>query len=170
MSVEKREYNGAALYSFVVGLADSEQIIKKLLDDAGIDRIDPERWYEMTWALGIYYAIGAEIGRSALISVGKRMIEAAAFPPGLDDIHVVLSTLQAAYELNCRGPDIGTITCEFEDDHNAVLEWSTLGPCALNIGIIEGCCSRFGKRALVEHGATGCMDQGASSCIYRVSF
>lgn len=170
MAQQVGEYSGAALQSFLLALGGSQPLVQRILRDRGVDRIDPERWYEMKWALGIYYAINDEIGRAALIAVGKKMIEAAVFPPGLEDIRAMLSSLDAAYRLNCRGPDIGEITCEFEDDHNAVLEWNTLGPCALNIGIIEGCCSRAGKRALVEHGATGCMDKGAPSCIYRVSF
>jgi hypothetical protein len=164
------EYNGASLHSFVLALGHSEPVVQKLLRERGVDRLDPNRWYEMKWAIGVYYAVGQQIGRSALIEVGKKIIETAEFPPGLDDIHALLSSLDAAYRLNCRGPDIGAITCEFEDDHNAVLEWTTLGPCALNIGIIEGCCARVGKRALVEHGAGGCMDEGGPSCVYRVSF
>ena len=82
----------------------------------------------------------------------------------------VLLSLDAAYKMNARGPDTGDITCEFEDEFSAVLEWDTWGPCALNVGIIQGCCSRFGAHALVEHGATGCMDEGARSCVYRVSW
>lgn len=164
------EYNGAALSSFILGLGHSQTLIAKILRDHGVDSIDPERWYDAAWAIKIYFAIGQQIGRSALIGVGKRMIETAPFPPGIADVRAVLLSLDAAYKLNARGAGIGDIVCDFEDEHNAVLEWTSWGPCALNIGIIEGCCSRFGAHALVEHGASGCMDDGAPSCIYRVSW
>jgi hypothetical protein len=174
MSMPKPEYggqyNGAALNSFLLSLGHSQPLVDKILRDAGVDRIDPDRWYDAVWAIRIYYAIGEQIGRSALISVGKRMIETAPFPPGIDDVRSVLLSLDAAYKLNVRGQHTGSITCEFVDDSDAILEWDTWGPCALNIGIIEGCCSRFGAHALVEHGAGGCMDRGDRSCTYRVGW
>ncbi len=156
--------------SFLLGLAHAEQLVQKILRDHGVDRIESGHWYPAAWAIGIYYSIEQQIGRSALIAVGRRMIETAAFPPGITDVRTVLQSLDAAYKLNARGPDTGNIICELEDDHSAVLEWDTWGPCALNIGIIEGVCSRFGADALIEHGADGCMDRGARSCTYRVSW
>ena len=170
MSVEKREYNGAALYSFVVGLADSEQIIKKLLDDAGIDRIDPERWYDYDWAVGFFYKIEAMVGPAALRAVGRRMIETAPYPPDIDSIEKLLMGLGWAFSLNARGPDVGTVECTMEDDHSATLDWSAKGPCAVCIGILEGSCARYGVNPLIEHGAGGCKDKGASTCIYNVSW
>lgn len=164
------EYSGAALSSFLLGLGHSQALVQKVLRDAGVDHIDPNQWYEINWAIDFYFRIYEKIGRGALISVGKKMIETAVFPPGLDDVKSLLMGLDAAYRLNARGPDIGTITCEFDDDNSATLVWNTLGPCPLNIGIIEGCCSRVGVKALVEHGAGGCMEEGASSCTYLVSF
>jgi len=43
-------YSGEALYTFVLGLADSKSVVDKILADAGIDKIDPEAWYDFTWA------------------------------------------------------------------------------------------------------------------------
>ena len=164
------QYNGAALNSFLLGLGHSETLVQKILRDHGVDHIDPNRWYDAAWAVEIYFAIAEQIGRGAIIAVGKRMIETAPFPPGIADVKSVLLSLDAAYKLNVRGKDTGDITCEFEDDHNATLEWNTWGPCPLNVGIIEGCCSRFGAQALVEHGAGGCQDRGDPTCIYHVSW
>lgn len=164
------QYNGAALNSFLLALGHSQPLVQKILHDFGVERIDPDRWYDAAWAISIYYAIVDQIGRGAIIAVGKRMIETAPFPPGIDDVRSVLLSLDAAYKMNARGPDAGQITCKFEDDFSAFLEWDTWGPCALNIGIIQGCCSRFGAHALVEHGPSGCMDEGAGSCTYTVSW
>ena len=164
------QYHGAALNSFLLGLEHSRPLVQKILRDFGVEGIDPDRWYEATWAIPIYYAIQDQIGPAAVIAVGKRMIETAPFPPGINDVRSVLLSLDVAYKMNARGPGVGSITCEFEDDHSAVSEWASWGPCALNIGIIQGCCSRFGAEALVEHSAAGCMDTGARSCIYHVSW
>lgn len=170
MSEEKREYNGAALNSFILGLGHAHSIVQKILADIGVDRIDPDRWYDFEWASSVYYKIGAEVGRAALIEVGRKMIESAEFPPGIDGIHSLLMSLGDAYRLNARGPNIGEITCTIEDEHSATLVWTPKFPCALGIGILEGSCSRYGAKALVEHGADGCIDDGGPSCTYHVSW
>lgn len=164
------EYSGAALQSFLLALGHSQPLVEKLMQSCGIERIDPERWYDIDVACAVYDAIDKQIGRSATVAVGKKMIEAAPFPPGLNDVRGVLSSLGAAYRMNVRGPLTGDIICSFDDERSATLRWTALGPCALNFGIIQGCCGRFGGRALVEHGATGCMERGAAACVYRVSW
>ncbi len=163
------EYNGAALNSFLLALNHSDAIVQKVLRDSGVERIDPDRWYEINWAIDIYFKIYEQVGRGAITAVGKKMIQTAVFPPGLDDIKSMLMSLDAAYRLNARGPDIGTITTEFHDDYSATSTWTTLGPCPLNIGIIDGCCGRVGASALIEHAPGGCMDDGASACTYLIS-
>lgn len=170
MSTEKREYSGAALNSFVLALGDSHDIVQKILADAGVDRIDPQRWYDLDWALSIYDRITKEVGPGAVRAVGKKMIEAAVYPPGIDNVQTLLMSLDAAFHLNARGPDIGNITCTIEDDHSATLDWAVQGPCALCIGILEGSCARYGVKALVEHAPGGCKDSGAPTCIYYVTW
>jgi hypothetical protein len=170
MIEEKKEYNGAALNSFILALGHSEAIIKKLLGDAGVDRIDPGRWYDFDWASGLYFKIEAEVGHGAIIEVGRKMIETAEFPPNIDSVQTLLMSLGYAYQLNARGPDVGTITCTIEDEHSATLVFNAPFPCALSIGIIEGSCSRYGAQALIEHGADGCIDNGEPACTYLVSW
>lgn len=164
------EYNGAALQSFILALGHSQPLIQKLLDGSGVSQIDPNRWYDLGWALSFYDTISKEVGSLAVMTVGTKMIEAAPFPPEINDVRSVLASLDAAYRLNVRGPSTGRIITTFDGERSATLEWTTPGPCALNIGIIQGCCRKFGARALIEHGATGCMETGANACIYRVSW
>lgn len=163
------EYSGAALRSFILGLSGSEAIVKKLLADMGVDDIDPNAWYEFDWAISVYYKVEAEIGRAALIEVGRTMIETATYPPEIDSIQKLLPGFGAWFALNARGPNVGTITCTFEDENSATLDWSAGGPCSLGLGIIEGACARYGIKPLIEHGE-GCRDTGASTCILHVSW
>ena len=154
----------------MLALGHADDVVHKLLADAGVDRIDPGRWYDFDWASRIYFEIGAVVGRNALIEVGRKMIETAEFPPGIDSIPTLLQSLDAAYRLNARGPDIGQITCTIEDEHSATSVWTPKFPCALSVGILEGACRRYGARALVEHGSGGCIDEGGPSCTYHVSW
>ena len=169
MSTEKREYSGAALYSFILAMGHSKEIIDKILADAGVDRIDPERWYEFDWAISIFYKIEAVIGRAALIEVGRKMIEAATYPPEIDSVETLLPTIGYWYALNAHGPDVGTISCTFTGENSATLDWSARGPCAIRKGILEGACLRYGVKPLIEHG-DGCMDHGAPTCMLHVSW
>jgi len=169
MTEAKPEYYGAALNSFVLAFGETDAVVQKILADAGVDRIEPDRWYDYEWASAIYYRIGEQVGRAAVMTVGRKMIEAAAFPPGLDTVQKVLMSLGAWFKLNARGP-VGDILCTLEDDHSATIVRTQKGLCALNIGIIEGCCARYGVRPLIEHGAGGCQDTGAPTCTYHVSW
>src|SRR5262245_57649406 len=146
---EAKEYLGAALNSFVLAFGDSHVVVRKILADAGVDRIDPDRWYDYDWASSIYQRIGAQVGRAAILAVGRKMIEAAVLPPGLNSVERLLASLGPWFRLNARGP-VGDIFCSFEDDHVATIVRTQKGLCALNIGIIEGGCLRFGARPLVE--------------------
>ncbi|MCA9684968.1 MAG: hypothetical protein KC457_22490 [Myxococcales bacterium] len=167
---QKNEYSGAALTSFIVALADSKGIVDKLLADAGVESIDPEAWYDYDWAVSFFYKIEAQLGKAAIASVGRSMIEAAVYPPEIDGVKALLASLGHWFALNARGPEVGTILCEFEDDHSAIIDNSARGPCSLNIGIIEAACARYGTVPLIEHGTEGCKDDGAPTCIYRVSW
>lgn len=163
------EYSGAALRSFILGLSGSEAIIEKLLADVGLEHIDPNAWYDYDWAISLYFKIEAEIGRAALTEVGRTMIETATYPPEIDSVQKLLLGLGHWFALNARGPNVGTIICTLEDDNSATLDWSARSPCAIGIGILEGACSRYGVKPLIEHGDR-CQDTGASTCIYHVSW
>lgn len=103
-SGNNQEYSGAALNSFVLALGHSDGVVHKLLAEAGVDRIDPEAWYDHDWAMSIFYKIEEQIGRAAVLQVGKKMIESAVSPPNIDGIHSLLMALGQAYSLNARGP------------------------------------------------------------------
>lgn len=169
MSEAKKEYYGAALNSFVLAFGESNNLVKKILADAGIDRVDPERWYDYDWAISIFTRISEQVGHAAVMEVGRKMIEAAVFPPGIDSVQKVLLGLGPAFELNARGP-VGTIYITIDDDHSATVVRTQRGMCPFNIGIIEGCCARFGVRPLIEHGPGECQDKGGATCTYYVSW
>jgi hypothetical protein len=168
---EKREYSGAALNAFVLGLAHSQSVVDKILADAGVDKIDSEVWYDFDWAIGILLEIEKVLGPAVVRECGKKMIETAEYPPEINSVETLLPALGHWYALHARGPGVGTIECELDDDHSATLDWSTRrGPCSFCIGILEGACERYGVKPLVEHGAGGCRHTGAPTCIYHVTW
>ncbi|MDC0669868.1 hypothetical protein [Nannocystis radixulma] len=166
----KGQYLGAALRSFVRALQQSEAVVRQILRNHGLERIDEDQWYDLNTARSIYYTVGAQVGERSLHGVGLQMIGAAQFPPGIDDIKAVLTSLDAAYRMNCRGPEIGAITCDFEGDHTAVVVFATPFPCALSRGILQGCAKKFAADALIEHSHDGCVDRGDPNCCFHVDW
>ncbi|KIG14721.1 hypothetical protein DB30_06447 [Enhygromyxa salina] len=167
-----REYSGAALSSFIVGLSEHQAVVDKLVADSGVDRIDPEAWYDIEWAFDLFNKIEKKLGRAAVIKVGRSMTETAVYPPEVDSAEKILSGVGSWWALNARGPGIGTITCEWEDEHSAVIECTAYrNHCTLMTGILEGACMRYGITPLVEHGPGSCIQQETGDmCVYRVSW
>lgn len=164
------QYSGAALHSFVLGLSHSEMLVQRILDQHRLATIDPNDWYDLNTARSVYLMVAEQVGARSLKAVGQKMIEAAPFPPEVTDVRSVLSALDSAYRMNVRGPNIGRITSEFGDAGEAFVTFSTPFPCALNVGIIQGCCEKFGARPLIEHAPGECMDRGGKACGYRVTW
>jgi hypothetical protein len=166
----KGQYHGAALLSFIVGLGHSQQLTNQILQQHKLQQIDPDEWYDLNLARALYIDISTRVGERSLHSVGQKMIETADFPPSVNDLKSLLGCLGDAYRLNARGEQIGDITCEFIDEDTALVVASTPFPCALERGIIQGCCKTQGVSALIEHGDDGCRDKGHTSCTYRITW
>lgn len=169
MNVAKAELHGGTLNSFVLAFGASNPIVTKILSDAGFERIDPDAWYDYDVANAIFYRISEQVGRAAVMEVGRKMLETAFFPPEMDSVPKFLMSLGAAFKLNTRG-DIGDILCTLEDDHSATIVRTQRGVCPFNMGIIEGGCARLGVKPLIEHGTGGCQDNGAATCTYHVTW
>lgn len=168
----KREYSGAALNSVIVGLSDHKAVLDKLLADAGVRTIDPEAWYDYDWAFDLFDKIQAELGAAAMVKVGRSMVETAVYPPEVDAAEKILSGIGYWWQLNARGPGIGDMSCEWEDEHTAVID-STVHrcQCTLTLGIIEGACTRYGITPLIEHAPGSCIQKKTGTrCVYRVSW
>jgi hypothetical protein len=170
MQLFQGQYFGAALHAFVKGLSQSEALTEQILRAHGLERIDPELWYDLNTARSIYYTVGRQVGERSLQVIGHQMIDSAPFPPGIDDIKGVLMSLNPAYQMNVRGPEIGSISGEFEGGNTALVTFATPFPCALTRGILQGCARKFAADALVEHGPDGCVDRGDESCHFHVAW
>lgn len=169
---ETREYSGAALSSLIVGLSEHQAVVDKLLADAGVSTIDPQAWYDYDWAFDLFDKMEHELGRAAMIKVGRSMVEAAIYPPEIDSAEKILSGIGYWWQLNARGPDIGVLTCEWEDEHTAIIEATNHRcRCTMMFGIIEGACTRYGITPLVEHGPGSCIrEKTGPKCLWRVSW
>jgi hypothetical protein len=163
-------YSGEALQTFMKGLRQSDALVQQILQEHGLTTIDPQTWYPLDDARSIYRTVAQRVGDNTLFRVGLEMISSAAFPPDIKDVRGVLALLDVAYKMNARGSNIGGITCTFNDESSATIVFTTPFPCALERGIIQGCCDRFDTQALIEHDPAECRDRGDAHCVYYVSW
>ena len=163
------EYYGEALTSFLKALGSSQAVLQDILGRHGLDTIDPETWYDLELARSIYYDVGRLVGPQALYNVGVQILTSAVFPPGIDGPESALTSIDAAYRMNTRGPELGSIVAEVEEDSARML-FSTPFPCRLDQGICAGACEHFGFTPIVEHRGAGCRDRGDTTCEYQVSW
>lgn len=161
---------GAVLAGILRAFASQPAIIARILQRHHLDHIDPEEWYPMHVVAAIYADLRDQAGARALYLAGLKVVAKVTDVPVGADLKAVLPIIHQRYRLFTRGPRVGAIECSFDEDHGAVMIFSTPFVCAVTRGILSGYCDRCNTPALIEHGASGCVDSGADACVYRVSW
>lgn len=164
------EYAGCVIEGLMKALVQSPDTIQRILNEHGLQAIEPDKWYDLELTRAIFYDIQRLIGPRALYNVGVHVYLAAPVPPEIKDPASALASLDAVYRMNARGPDIGGVTTRMDGVRSARLKFTQPIPCQLDQGICAGCCKRFGAVALVEHGPGGCRDDGNPFCEMHVSW
>lgn len=163
------EYSGAALQAFINGVS-LQFVLTNILRQHGLDSIDPEHWYDFELARSLYQTIGRKVGASTLLRVGSGIIDAAEFPPSINDPHSALASIEHAYRHSVRGEGLGEIRYQRMDERCAELTFTTPFPCVLDQGIMQGCCEKYGAAPKIDHTSESCRDRGDPSCSYTVSW
>lgn len=161
------EYNGSALQSFLeASPLEWERDI--LLNQVGLESIDPNKWYPLDVARKLYYGVEAMMGSQSLMRVGKAIIENAKLPDPPSNPKDALTNIQKVYQMIVRGTGLGEIVVNEIDSDTISLVFSTPFPCLLDQGMIMGCASIYGKTADIEHIGSSCRDKSSDHCVYIV--
>lgn len=163
------EVLGACLYSTVVVLGGSQVVLQQLLKSHGLKSIDHEKWYPINLALAMFHTVAQQVGERTLNSIGAKMVDTAAWPPEVSDVRSMLLSMDPAYKLNFRGPNIGGCSITFDDEHSATVMFNAVTPCALARGVVLAGARKFAPNALLEHGES-CVEKGADHCIWYVTW
>jgi len=163
------EVSGQSMLCVVAGMGKSA---RPLLEKYGLDKLEPDKWYELQPILDFY----KEISHSSnsllnLHSTGLKVPDTAVFPPDIDSISKALVSLDEAYHMNHRGGEIGHYRTLVLSTHQMDIVAETPFPCDLDYGIILGLARRFKPVhaiPVVWHGQGACRKKGAESCTYHV--
>jgi len=98
----KVEVNGETVLSVVEGMGAFRDRAYKFLEDNGIVRPEPGKWYSQQAWLNAFKAIAQATGEYTLFNIGKKIPENAQFPPEINTIEKALGAIDVAYHMNHR--------------------------------------------------------------------
>jgi hypothetical protein len=182
------ENSGESVGAIVDGFKKFPTIAHKYLCKFGILKpeqnladLDRSVWYPEEAMLLVLEAISNEVGMNSLYGVGRAMVENAALPPHINDIHTALGSLDVAYHMNHRKhgavmfdvqtgmmlEGIGHFTTSEQDANRIVVVSNTPYPCEFERGIVGGFATRFTPTARTVHDSSApCRKKGAENCSY----
>lgn len=132
--------------------------------------IDPSKWYP----LQLYYDITKRLGSTELVSIGVRVINAAAFPPEIDSIQKAIELLMATHHLNLRNIPEGDGYSDYHfSEHRITFRENTTFPHDLMYGYIYGLVHRYkkpGQSPVVYRTYLNEADPDADGAIYEIVY
>jgi hypothetical protein len=188
------EVNGICVESIVDAFKLFPSVALKRLLDHGIGTlrgkeiyVDRQAWYPIQNWLAAHDAIAETVGGRALFQVGQYIPRHAPLPPGINDIHSALGSVDAAYHMNHRkkgkvmfdpatGEKLGGIGSygyapADRGERKITSVCDNPYPCDFDRGLLAGFAQRFEKLARIAHDDRGpCRKTGGSSCTYIVTW
>jgi len=123
--------------------------IQPFFQKHGLVNIDPDAWYPEQKLLDVLSDISEQ--RNAmfdLVSIGLKTIEQAVIPPEYEGLPLmtILEGANDAYQLNCRGTDIGEVRCEVVTPQHVKMICRFPDPDDYWYGIFYGYVKRFSPK------------------------
>lgn len=162
-------------------------LIEKGIVEPGADpaRLTGERWFPLESWLAVLEVIYKEIGPSAMMEIGARIMENPHFPPGIRDIPAALDALDIVVHRSHRKLgramyDVATGEMtegigHFRVRHvpgqsKAEVTSDTPYACYADFSIVSGVAHRFDPKAMVVHAEGECRTSGGNACRYVVTW
>jgi hypothetical protein len=101
-STPNAEIIGQAMLGFINNLRYDDLI--PLLQQYGVDKIDPDRWYPQQIFLDIYRDMqNGKINSSEnMVAIAVKIVETAVFPPGINSVETMIQAMSMIYKANIR--------------------------------------------------------------------
>jgi hypothetical protein len=147
--------------------------------------VDRNAWYPLDKWLAAHEDIAGSVGPRASFQIGQEIPKILALPPGVNDAHGALTSLNIGYHLNHRKrgrvlfdaatgavlPGIGNYTYTAEGKGKGTMVCDNPYPCDLDRGLCQGLALRFERQARVNHENRGpCRKNGGTSCTYSIAW
>jgi len=154
------EVNGQTVLSVVSGMATLstfKEMCLRILASKGIRDPKPDSWYPQQSWLDAFKEISEKIGAMTLNGIGKKIPEAADWPPTVKSLEDALASIDIAYHMNHRihgqvmfNPTtgkmlegIGHYGFEKISDRKVRMVCKNPYPSDFDLGIIESAANKF---------------------------
>lgn len=170
---------GIAILAMIKAL-DYRDISAVLVKDgfpADVEQIQPDAWYPMQQELDVMRDVAATGGMVDLVTIGMKIPDMVEYPVEITTITEALTMLNAGYQHNHRGTNVGSFSYAMEnpDDTKLRMTAHTPYPSDLEYGIIYRLVQKFrpstSQQITVKHINTpDNRKNGGDSCQYDVQW
>ena len=168
------EVVGQAILVFLEGMSSFHSMALQILEEQGINDIQPDGWYPMQAYLNAYRHIAEKVGPATLKMIGKQVPELALWPPEVNSIETALTSIDVAYHMNNRGSNVGSYRFEKTGESTGKMVCHTPYPCSFDQGLVGATARKFtpvGVVVTVKHDDTQpCRQTGGETCTLLVSW
>jgi hypothetical protein len=149
-----------------------EQVVERHLGIAELD-MRPDRRYSLGGFMAAMRELQDQLGPAFLRRMGFHIVGSTHFPPELDSLGKVLSTLDQRYLMNHDpgGVEIGHYRWAGEDARSGSMTCDTPYACAMDTGLLESVLARFEpETGRLVHAEGPCRHKGDEVCVYRLAW
>jgi hypothetical protein len=153
---------------------ERERAVRAIFDANGFRDVDDDAWYAQQAWLASLQAVAEAVGPRALQSLGRHVPKTTVWPSAVTTVPDAIASIDAAYRMNHRGPDLGEYGFIRTDDHQGRVTSTTPYPCRFDVGLVEGVVREFSPTvtatamAFVHKVGDACRDDGGDRCTYAI--
>lgn len=146
------EITGQVIIGLIDGMGAFGNMALQILGQHGINNPQGDQWYRLQDYLDAFKEIASKTGPKTVQQTGRRIIDVAKWPPGVDTFEKALNALPQAYQMNNRGGDPGKYEYIKTGETKGKVICNNPYPDEFDMGLLMGIASKFmaGKGVTID--------------------
>jgi hypothetical protein len=147
---QRVELRGSHLIAMVEAFpTGTEKVGKAILKAKGFEDPEPDQWYSLQNVLDVLKGLYDAFDPHILTQMGYRLAAIVDLPAHWDTIDIAFRELDAGYQMNHRGGEIGSYNCQDLGTQSGLRRLKMISkshwPCELDRGLMHGMGDRYKK-------------------------
>lgn len=151
-----------------------KSVALRILAKHGITDPKADSWYRQKDFLDAVRSIVQEVGPTTLYQIGRQIAAQGQIPPGVNDVHFIMSSLDDAYYSQHRGAaDLGHYHYFQSGERSGTMVCSTPNPSDFDRGLLHALIEKIAPDGLVDvhlDPASESRKTGGKSCTFLMSW
>lgn len=162
------EVYGETVRALVDALPDDPRS-RRILASHGIENPNLDGWYPEEALLAACEEVYDTMGKQTLEQAGRLMVKQTEWPPCTDTVIDGIELVNAAYQMNHRGGDVGRYRPKRADDTRIHIVCDNPYPCPFDVGVIKGVIDTVrDTRVSIREPDTQCQKREKERCLYEI--